>query len=960
MYSAILLTLLAISAALVAFGVRRRRYALAGAGVVLVLLTGAFFGLLSFWGEMLWFDALDFQGRFWTLVWVRLAAAAVAAALGALILAVLTPVPRPWRIGRAGFAVLGGLIGLTWGLNSWETIFLFVHRVSVGIADPIFGRDVGFYLFTLPFLDAVYSLLILLAVLALGGGGALYALQAFSVATGMRLEPSSQDRDRAFRGLCLAAAVVLFVLAGGWFLDRYHLLYSRNGTVTGAGWTDVKVRLPALWTVAVASLLLGAVLAAIPRVGALRRFADRTLRVNRLEPRFALLAPPLGAFVLLGLLWFVALGLLPGLLQWLRVQPNELDLERPYIVNNIAFTRLAFGLDGVEDREYPVVETFSPQAVAANPAIFDNIRLWDYRALADVYSQFQEIRLYYEFADVDVDRYTINGQYRQVMVSARELEQANLPPRSQTFVNRHFKYTHGYGITLATVRDFTPEGLPNLLVKDIPPQSAYPSLEVQVPQIYYGELTRDYVVGNTASPEFDYPRRDDNVYIHYPGTGGVRMDTLWRRFVYGWMLGGTRLLLSEAPREGSRILFRRQIRQRAQALAPFLAFDDDPYVVLSQGRLFWILDAYTTSSRFPYSEPFLREGEGEYPPGRGWGFADGPEDLRGVNYVRNSVKVVIDAFNGDVAFYLVDPEDPIVRAWAQGLPGMFRPLSEMPPDLLAHIRYPADMLLVQGLVYAKYHMTDPTVFYNQEDLWVRATEKYYQNVQPVQPYYIIWELPESNAPEFVLMLPFTPKNKQVLIGWIAGMCDGANYGRLLAYKFPKDKRVVGPQQVESKIDQDPELSSQLTLWDQRGSSVLRGNVLAIPVAQTIFYVEPIYLRAETAAYPELRLVVVMYDDRLAYAPTLEGALDRLFGREPDRPITERPPFEGAPPDRGTSALIRAANQAFDQYLQQLGDRQYEQAGRSLQELEDALRQLSERQGGGGRPTTAPVRQPGQQ
>jgi uncharacterized membrane protein (UPF0182 family) len=547
-----------------------------------------------------------------------------------------------------------------------------------------------------------------------------------------------------------------------------------------------------------------------------------------------------------------------------------------------------------------------------------------------VFKQFQEIRLYYEFHDVDIDRYTLSNQYRQVMVSAREMQPENLPVSSQTFVNRHFKYTHGYGSVLNLVNEFTDDGLPNLLIKDIPPVSEEKSLEIDRPEIYYGEITNHYVVANSSEKEFDYPSGEDNIYAHYEGSGGVEISNLWRKFLYGYNYGGTRFLLSSYSTSQSRIMLHRNIVDRIRILAPFLQFDHDPYVVIAGGKMYWIIDAYTTSRYYPYSEPFttFESAMGAERVTGGW--------LQSRNYIRNAVKVVVDAYNGNADYYIFEPEDPLIRVYDRIFPGLFKPSDQMPETLKKHIRYPVDMLLLQGLVYAKYHMTDPTVFYNQEDLWVRSTEKYYGSVQPVEPYYIMWEPPASDEMEFVLMLPFTPKDKQVMIGWIAGMCDQENYGRLLAYQFPKEKRILGTQQVETKIDQDSYLSGQLTLWDQRGSNVIRGNVLAIPVGNTILYVEPIYLQSETSAYPELRLVAVMHNDHLSYAETFDEAIrDLVNGNEGESMTAE----ETTPGRVDTGTLINRAKEAFDHYLESMQQKEFQEAGRSLEDLENALDQL---------------------
>jgi uncharacterized membrane protein (UPF0182 family) len=930
MYLLMLVALLALSAWLVAGGLRADRRLAILAGLALGLATVAVFALLSFWGEMLWFEALGYRSRFWTFVLAE-GTAMIAGMLLAAALAVPISWPTGWAVTRWGAVVASALTGLWWGAQSWERLLLYLNRVATGHSEPVFGMDTGFYLFTLPFLDELHDLLLLVAWIGLAA-----ALVATFDWRGEG-EPTLRDRRRnapePFLPLLVAAAALALVLALGRVLEAFHLLYSEWGVVAGPGWTDVHVRLPA-YLIMAAVLLLVAILPLLPAV---RRWLGRRL-AGLLPVRSPAAASLIVVWVAAAALWFAGVGGSPALIQWLVVEPNEITFEAPYIARNIDFTRRGFRLDEVEERQFPAVEKdFDRQAVQANRHLLSEVRLWDWRALDAVYKQFQEIRLYYEFVDVDMDRYHFGGRYRQIMASARELAQENLPAQSQTFVNQRFKYTHGYGLTLATVSDFTPEGLPNLLVKDLPPQSRYPELEVTRPQIYYGELTTGPAVVNSDEQEFDHPSGENNVYIRYPGRGGVQISNLWRKFVFGWKFDGARLLLSTYPNPDSRMMFHRQIRERVQRVAPFLELDEDPYIVLDDGKLYWIVDAYTTSDYYPYSEPFSSDELVEYRGQRGTlGFVSrAARHLDGANYARNSVKAVVDAFHGSVDLYVFEPEDPLILAWQRALPHLFQSQERMPEGLRAHVRYPQDFLLAQGLVYAKYHMTDPEVFYNQEDLWVRATEKHYDRVQPVEPYYVMWELPGSDQAEFVLILPFTPKNRQVLIGWIAGLSDGDNYGRFLAYKFPKEKRVLGPQQVETKIDQDSFLSGQLTLWDQRGSNVIRGNVLAIPIDNRLLYVEPIYLQAETAAYPELRLVVVMHGDTMSYAESFDEALRGLYQ-------------EGAAPGLGATAtldeLAGRANEAFEAYLDALGERRFEEAAGHLKTLEDLLGRLSDRSG----------------
>ncbi len=932
MYTTILIVLLACAAACISLGLVRKRRLLAVAGVCIAIASIAFFWFMSFWGEALWFEAVGYQGRFWKVVLTKGVLAVAGAAIGLAIITVLTlPVPRDRRIIKAGAKVAGAYIAGQWAVVHWDRILLLLNRVATSTEDPILGRDTGFYFFTLPVYDAVYALLMLVVVIALAVAVATTFVRIRGNEIQFR-EPEADNQGR-YRSIYWSAAALLFVLAWGKYLDRFHLMYSQLGTVAGPGWTDAHVRMPMYSVVMVLSAVAGVALL-VPKV---KNAFGKVLSSRGVSASHGPAVPLIGIAVFMVAVWFVLLGIVPAAFQWLRVQPNEISMEKPYIKHNIEFTQRGFGLDKIEERRFPVSDQFTEQMIEQDQNIFDNIRLWDWRALDSVYKQFQEIRLYYEFTDVDIDRYTFDDQYRAVMVSAREMQLGNLPQQSQTFVNRRFKYTHGHGITLTTVSEFTPEGLPNLLIKDIPPKSEYAELEIDRPQLYYGELTDTHVIVNTEEKELDYPSGEQNVYIRYPGQGGVEISNIWRKFLFGWKFDGTRLFLSTYPTSESRIMFHRHIRERVKTLAPFLKFDNDPYIVLANGRLYWFIDAYTISHKYPYSEPIVSQPQASSFSRRFRRQSDRTRaDMAQVNYIRNSVKAVVDAFEGSVTFYIFEPDDPLIQAWSKVFPDLFKNREEMPDDMMKHIRYPSDLLLLQGAVYAKYHMTDPAVFYNQEDLWVRATEKYYNQTQPVEPYYIMWEPPDSDEPQFVLMQPFTPKDRQVLIGWIAGMCDPGDYGRLLAYKFPKEKRVLGTQQVETKIDQDRVLSGQLSLWDQRGSRVIRGNVLVIPIEDTLLYVEPIYLQAETAAYPELRLVAVMHDDKLSYANSFDEALQGLLGEGQAKLDIEQPPAA----QKSLDALITEADTAFNSYLDALGAKDFDGASRQLENLSDTLERLT--------------------
>jgi hypothetical protein len=934
MYFAIIAVLFAISAGLILTGLNYKKALPTIAGIIIAIASIIVFSLLNIWGEYLWFESIGFISRFWIAVKAKLVVSMIAGLFGLFYVLLLNFFHKGNGLAKAIGCTVAAFISAQWGYQNWDKILLYLNQAPTEVTDPIIGKSVSFYLFSLPVYDTIFSFVLTLTILSI-------AVMLLSRLLKLNIKQKELEigsinfrqilTNRYIRNLFVHAGLIFIILAAGNYLNRFELMYSTLGAVHGPGWTDHHILLPVYTILAITALLFGVILILSP----ISYVRDVIARKFRISPPLAPLGYIAGFAATFAILSFIGIALLPGMLQWLRVEPNEITFEKPYIKNNIEYTRMGFKLNTVQKRSYPATEKLTQEMLNENKTMLNNVRLWDWRALDSVYKQFQEIRLYYEFADVDVDRYHINDSYRQTMVSAREMQTANLPAQSQTFVNKRFKYTHGYGMTMATVSDFTPEGLPNLLVKDIPPKSKYKSLEVRKPQIYYGELTDSHVIVNSSEKEFDYPAGENNKYTKYQGTGGVQISNLWRKFIFGWKFDGTRLFLSQYPKAESRIQFHRQIKDRVSTLAPFLNFDNDPYMVLSEGNIYWIIDCYTTSSSYPYSEPIYAAGA--YGLNRGISASDAPYQFNGINYLRNSVKAVVDAYNGNVDFYVFEDEDPLIQTWQNIFPNMFKSRNEMPENLYEHIRYPSDMLLTQGLVYAKYHMTNPTVFYNQEDLWVRATEKYYNNVMPVEPYYIIWEQPGSDEPQFVLMMPFTPKNRQVLISWIAGMCDGENYGKFLAYKFPKEKRVLGTQQMETKIDQDSFLSGQLSLWDQRGSNVIRGNVLAIPIQDTLLYIEPIYLQAQTAAYPELRLVAVMHNDRLSYAETFDEALEGLISpqkKQAKEKIGMQISAQAQIPN-----LIKNANQEFEQYLQATGNKKFEEASKHLSNLQQYLQEL---------------------
>jgi len=635
----------------------------------------------------------------------------------------------------------------------------------------------------------------------------------------------------------------------------------------------------------------------------------------------------------------IIVGLIyPNLIQRFQVQPNELALETPYIEYNIEFTREAFALNRVEEQAFPAEKTPSPEDVAQNEVTINNIRLWDHRPLKDTYNQLQSIRLYYDFHDVDIDRYVIDGKYRQVMLSARELSAEKFAKQAQTWVNRQLQFTHGYGVVLSPVNEITAEGLPVLLVKDIPPVGDF---NIERPQIYFGEKTNHHVIVKTNTQEFDYPMGDDNVYGRWQGEGGVSIGSFMRRLVYAWQLGDFNILISSEITPESEVLYYRNIKERVNHLAPFLKLDNDPYLVMMEGGLFWIQDAYTTTDRYPYSEPIGGK----------------------INYIRNSVKAVIDAYDGSVTFYVTDPEDPLIQTYQTIFPKLFVPAGQMPEFLRSHLRYPEDMFYIQALAYQSYHMRDARVFYNKEDLWAMPTEVYADKQQPIEPYYIIMRLPDEQKEEFLLMLPFTPVNKNNTIGWLAARCDGENYGRLLAYYFPKERLVYGPSQIENRIQQDTVITEQLALWGRGGSRVIRGNLLLIPLGKSNLYVEPVFLQADVVGLPELKRVIVAAGEQIAMEPTLEESITTIFGTkvlpsepavkpptsaEPGEPPAEpvaKPTPAPAEPEEPVAAdiasLIEQAQQHYNNAQQYLKEGDWAGYGKELDALNAVLGQLAE-------------------
>ena len=789
-------------------------------------------------------------------------------------------------------ALVLGLFAAPQAASHWESFLLLLNPTSFGLEDPLYNRDLGFFVFQLPALRTLYNWLMTALALSLALTAVSYVLYR-----GLQYSPRGIFlAPRARFHLLILIAALLAVKAAGYVLDSYDLLYASGGAAFGAGYTDVYVSLPALRILTVAALIAAALSA-----------------VQITRPGFAYLLVGIAGLVLVHV---IGLSAAPAMVQRFRVVPNEVDSERPFIEHNIKFTRTAYGLDKIENEDFPADETLNAADLQRNEATIKNIRLWEHQPLLATYAQLQEIRTYYKFVDVDNDRYNIDGTYRQIMLSARELSHQHLP--SRIWINEHLTYTHGYGVVFGPVNQVTPEGLPEFFIKDIPPVSDG-SLKVTRPEIYYGELANDYVFVKSGARELDYPAGDQNIYTQYSGSGGVSIGSLWRKLIFSAHFATLRIVLSADIVQESRILYQRQIQERVKKVLPFVTFDRDAYMVIAQGgRLFWMIDGYTTSDRFPYSAPIRRQG---------------------TNYIRNSVKAVVDAYNGTVDFYMSDPEDPIVQSYQKIFPQLFKPLEKMPEDLRAHIRYPEDLFTTQAQMYATYHMRDPQVFYNKEDLLSIPRQTVSGTEREMAPYYTIMRLPGETKEEFVLLLPFTPNNRDNMRAWLAARSDPPHYGKLIALDFPKAKLVYGPKQIDARIEQDAFISQQLSLWGQRGQ-VIRGSLLAIPIEKSLLYVQPLFLAAEKGSLPELKRVIVAFGNQIAMEETLDQSLQRVFG---GKASAEPSPMPASVKEALIeSTLAQRALEHFSRSQEFLRQGNWAGYGEEQKRLEALLREMQQR------------------
>ncbi|MEX1061965.1 MAG: UPF0182 family protein [Balneolaceae bacterium] len=830
---------------------------LAAIGIPILLLVFS----SSYIFEWMWMNELGYAGIFWTVRGAQVLLTLLAFVIGASYLVLNfryladqlrevnfagTPlqnlninlaISRQHKQLKLFFTLIALFVAFVFAVGfyiSWDESLRFIWNEPFGEQDPLFGKDIGFYMFQLPFWDLVQTSLAVLSFLVLA---ILAVIYIFTGQLGASQERGIQAGSRILNHLKINGAFWLVMLSWGFYLGRYNLLFRTDGIIFGAGYIHAVIELPALWILTVLTAVLAVMLV-----------ASRWVDFRRAIP---------GTAVLAVVVMILGRAVIPGAVQMFSVEPNELELEESYLENNIAMTRLGFGIDNVREVDYQADDTLTISDIRNNQDAIDNIRLWDPRLLIQTYRQLQEIRSYYEFYNVDNDRYTIDGDVVQTMLSSREIART-LPSQSDTWVNRHMQYTHGFGLVMSPVTETSRQGEPRFLLRDIPPIPSSPDLRVENPAIYYGENSTGYYIVNTDVPELNYPAGDENMYIHYDGQGGIQFNSLFRKLLFAWELGDINILLSDYIHEGSRLQIYRSVQDRIRRITPFLQLDSDPYLVMHEGQLLWIQDAYTTSSHFPYSQRH-----------------------RGVNYIRNSVKIVVDSYEGSIDYYVVDEDDVVLQVYDSIFPDLFQPVQNLPDGLDAHFRYPQDLFEIQLETYNRYHMTRPQVFYNQEDLWTRPNETYAGRSMLMEPYYVLARLPGEERLEFMLISPTTPENRDNMISWLAAKSDPDSYGDLIVYKLPKDRLIYGPAQIEARIDQDTEISRQIALWDQRGSSVIRGNLMVIPIENSFLYVEPVFLLAEGVDIPQLQRVIVAIGEDIAMQPTIEGAIYELFGDDAD-------------------------------------------------------------------------------
>jgi len=904
---------------------------------VIILIFISFSSITRLITDYMWFDALGFDQifliSFFSKIKLFLAATIVFFIFALINVWISSKIIEkkviPFKLKLLVIAILSFVIGI--GVSpKWFSILQYIKQTSFNLVDPIFAKDVSFYVFTLPYYQFILGFLMaaisITAVIVILDYLASYMnlKQLFNnkpteIPEGVvPVQPKAFDlkelftKRKAITHVGILLSIFFLLLAVKHYLSRFSIMYSKQGIVVGAGYSDVVAYLPMIKIL----MVLAVVMAIMLLVWVFVISKQAKLRKRHIFV-YALIV-----YLLFG---FIGPTVIAGMVQALKVSPNEINLEKPYIENNIKFTRIAYGLADVEEENFDVEMSITSDTLDKAKKTIDNVRILDWRPLTKTYKQTQEIRLYYDLAGIDIDRYNIDGKYTQVMLAPRELDQKQITENAKTWVNLHMVYTHGFGVVMSPVNQITKQGLPNYLIKDIPPVYTVEeeSLKISKPQVYYGEKDNDFVLVNTKTNEFDYPKGNTNEYINYDGKGGIKLDSFLKKVLMAIKFGDIKILLSSDISEESKIMFSRHIVKRIAKITPFISLDEDPYLVIDNGKLLWIVDGYTSSGNFPYSEKFGK-----------------------INYLRNSVKIVVDAYDGTVTYYIMNIDDPIMETYSKIFPKQFKQFEEMPESIKEHIRYPVDLFKVQSYIYSNYHMDDVKVFYNKEDAWQIPYEVYGvgQKVN-VEPYYIIIKLPEEDKEEFVLMTSFSPIKKDNMVAWMAARSDGDNYGKLILYKFQKDKLIYGPLQIEAKIDQDSEISKQLTLWSQQGSSVTRGNLLVIPIDNSILYIEPLYIQAETGQLPELKRVLVSDGESVVMEENLAMALEALFGKSKSVTVkdtsTTDSDIEIDFSDKSTITLIEEAQSYYELIEDSMKQGDWTGIGDNFDKLGNVLEGLSE-------------------
>jgi uncharacterized membrane protein (UPF0182 family) len=886
-----------------------------GAFIIFILLVAAFSHWIVKW---YWLKNLGYQHIFWAIKETQFLLFIVAFVVGLLYV-----IPNMYylskhvasisiNLGRTPMGdlnfkhfntrqirlfsyIVGAFISFFFAIayyTQWDIWFRFSWHQTFGQVDPVFGRDIGFYVFRLPFLETIQNSLILLVFVVTIIMVVIYLAKGSISLRRLRYTSSGQSTSGPVKHICINIGIWFLFLAWSYFLARFHLLYNTTGVVYGAGYTAMHITLPIFWVMIVLSFLM-----------ALLAF------YQSYQSRLRWLLKGAGAMVAITIIGEV---ILPPAIQSFKVQPNELKLEKPYLKNNINLTRQAYNLNTFKVHKFNASDTLFYADIQKNRQTINNIRLWDPRLILKTYKQLQEIRLYYHFPKVNLARYHTNDGYKAMMISGRELE-AELPGKAQTWVNEHLQYTHGYGVVMSPVAQPNAQGSPTLFIKNLPPVSNI-DVKVKQPAIYYGVKTPGYKVVNTRVKELDYPKGKKDVYTHYQGKGGVLIDNLWKRLLFSWDFGDYNLLLSSYLKNGSKIQFWRSIQTRVKKIAPFLKLRDKPYLVLDSGKLYWIQDAYTTTGNYPYSQPF----NGQF------------------NYIRNSVKVVVNAYSGEVTFYTPNQPTPILDVYKRIFPHMFKSFSDMPGMLKQHIRYPEYLFTTQMKIYNTYHMTDPQVFYNNEDLWERPDAEYAGRKIKMQPYYLISKLPGQNRLQYLLISPLTPHNKDNMIAWMAAQSDFPGYGQVQVYELPKERLILGPLQIEAKINQNTNISRQLSLWDQRGSRVIRGNLMVIPIKNSFLYVEPVFLISESANIPQLKRVIVTSGNHVVMKKTIHEALKALYGRKSSQ-VTTREKKINIPLNLPVETLkLDSLKNLWNKLQDALQHQNWQQFGLKMQQIDSLL------------------------